>query len=120
MTLDRRGILGRWSDHLSRDANESSFRRRLEQRDEDVWARLSDLKILWSALESKPEFLSVETSYREGVEYLVQRRLRSEVFGANLPYRIVSQVRSNRTVSLALVQTSADHVLAYFKGRLSA
>jgi hypothetical protein len=115
MTVGRGGVLGRWVDHLSRDTNSSSFRRRLYEWDDSAWSKLDDLVIFWADIGDAPEFLTVETSHRESVEYLVQRELRSIVAGGTSPLHIISVVRSNNTVDLPVVRDAAKFVLDAFK-----
>jgi hypothetical protein len=114
MTLDRRGVLGRWADHLSRDTTGSSFRRRLHEWDETAWQRVRDLTVFWAEMGDQAEFLTVETSHRESVEYLVQTKLRLIVGRGDPPLRIISFVRSNRTINLPSVQKAASGVLDAF------
>jgi hypothetical protein len=115
MTIDRRGVLSRWADHLSRDIDASSFRRRLYDWDETAWDRLDDLVIFWADIGGAPEFVTLETSHRESVEYLVQREMRSIVAGGMYPLQIISIVRSNRTVNLSIVRDAAEFVLNAFR-----
>src|SRR5262245_57323264 len=70
-TLDRRGVLGRWTDHLSGGDEASSFRRRLAEVDESAFERLDDLTVVAWDLGDGTGFMSIETSHREAVEYLV-------------------------------------------------
>jgi hypothetical protein len=100
---------------LSRDTNSSSFRRRLYEWDDSAWSKLDDLVIFWADIGDAPEFLTVETSHRESVEYLVQRELRSIVAGGTSPLHIISVVRSNNTVDLPVVRDAAKFVLDAFK-----
>jgi hypothetical protein len=115
MTIGRRGVLGRWADHLSRDIDSSSFRRRLYNWDESAWSRLDDLVIFWADIGDAPEFLTLETSHRESVEYLVQREIRSIVAGGMFPLRVISVVRPNYTVDLPIVRDAAKFVLNAFR-----
>jgi hypothetical protein len=118
MTLDRRGVLGRWAAHLSGEADRSSFRRRLDEWDEDAWSRLDDLAIFWADLGPFEAFLTLETSHRESVEYLVQRDLRTLLVRKRIPIQIVSVVRSNSTADLPVVKEAAGRVLASFERHL--
>jgi hypothetical protein len=115
MTLDRRGVLGRWADHLSRDFTASSFRRRLQEWDSTAWQRLDDLVIFWADMGTAPEFLNVETSHREAVEYLVQSRIRVIAADGDHPLRIISIVRSNQTANLLVVRNAAAMILDAFQ-----
>lgn len=120
MTVGRNGIFGRWGDHLGRALEKSSFQRRLHEFDDSAWDRMDDLVIFWADMGEADEFLTVETSHREGVEYLVQRELRL-LLGRGKPFlRVISKVRSNRTVQLPLVQTAADQVVGRFQTHFDA
>jgi hypothetical protein len=115
MTLDRRGVLGRWADHLSRDPVESSFRRRLHEWDSSAWQRLNDLVIFWADMGDASQFITVDTSHREAVEYLVQNQIRVIVAGGAQPLHVISRVRSNQTVNLPIVRSSARMILDAFQ-----
>lgn len=115
MTVGRNGIFGRWGDHLGRALEKSSFRRRLHDFDDSAWSRMDDLIIFWADMGQADEFLTLETSHREGVEYLVQRQLRTVLARGKPPLTVISKVRSNRTVQLPLVQSSANEVVGRFQ-----
>jgi hypothetical protein len=111
-TIDRRGIMGRWTDHLSRSFEVSSFRRRLKDYDEYAFDRMTDLRVVGYDLGDNALFRTAESSWREGVEYLVQVGLRSASISPLL--RIISTVRSNSTVTQDLTQRTASKVLHSF------
>ncbi|MCA1220003.1 hypothetical protein [Streptomyces sp. 8L] len=120
MTVGRNGIFGRWGDHLGRALEKSSFQRRLHEFDDSAWDRMDDLVIFWADMGQADEFLTLETSHREGVEYLVQRELRFLLGRGKPPLRMISKVRSNRTVQLPLVRAAADQVIAHFRTHFDA
>ncbi|AKH83902.1 hypothetical protein AA958_18765 [Streptomyces sp. CNQ-509] len=120
MTVGRNGIFGRWGDHLGRALEKSSFQRRLNEFDDSAWQRMDDLVIFWADMGGADEFLTLETSHREGVEYLVQRQLRVLLARGNPPLNVISKVRSNRTVQLPLVQTAANQVVGHFQAHFDA
>lgn len=115
MTVGRNGIFGRWGDHLGRALEKSSFQRRLHEFDDSAWGRMNDLVIFWAEMGEEEQFLTVETSHREAVEYLVQRQLRIALAQGKPPLTVISKVRSNRTVQLPLVQRAAERVIGHFK-----
>ncbi|MEU0490780.1 hypothetical protein ABZ249_16250 [Nocardiopsis sp. NPDC006139] len=115
MTMGRNGIFGRWGDHLGRALEKSSFRKRLHDFDDSAWDRMDDLVIFWSDMGEFDEFLTLETSHREGVEYLVQRKLRVILSRGNPPLTVISKVRSNRTVQLPLVQAASAEIIKNFQ-----
>ncbi|MFI5685824.1 hypothetical protein [Streptomyces sp. NPDC051636] len=120
MTVGRNGIFGRWGDHLGRALEKSSFQRRLREFDDSAWGRMDDLVIFWADMGDADEFLTLETSHREGVEYIVQRQLRILLGRAKPPLTVISKVRSNRTVQLPLVQAAANRVIENFRNHFDA
>ncbi|MFC9649597.1 hypothetical protein [Streptomyces sp. NPDC056937] len=115
MTVGRNGIFGRWGDHLGRAIEKSSFQRRLHEFDHSAWSRMEDLVIFWADIGDSDEFLTLETSHREGVEYIIQRQLRVILARSKPPLTVISKVRSNRTVQFPLVQAAANQVIEYFR-----
>ncbi|MFJ2342400.1 hypothetical protein [Streptomyces antimycoticus] len=115
MTVAQNGIFGRWGDHLGRALERSSFKRRLHEYDELAWGKIDDLVIFWADMGSRGDFLTVETTHREAVEYLVQRELRLLLARSKPPLAVISKVRSNRAVKLSFVQESASRVIELFE-----
>lgn len=89
-----------------------AFRRRLAEWDENALERIRDLVVVYGSLGDGGEFAGLESSHREGVEYLVQVGIYE--FGASLKpsIRIISEVRTNPTVHLPAVMSPADRVLS--------
>lgn len=114
-TIDRRGALGRWVDHVSSREDVSSFRRRLAARDDLAFDRLTDLEVLAWDLGAEAAFATIETSYREGVEYLVQERLWSFCGDLQPWLTVISRVRPNATTAAAIVQAAAARISAEFR-----
>lgn len=114
-TLDKRGVLGRWVDHVSAHEDISSFRRRLAERDELAFARLVDLEVLAWDLGDDAAFATLETSHREGVEYLLQARLWSFCGDLQPWLTVISRVRPNPTASMPVVREAAERIITEFR-----
>ncbi|OAR25083.1 hypothetical protein A8W25_28495 [Streptomyces sp. ERV7] len=77
---------------------------------------MDDLVIFWPDMGDAEEFMTVETSHREAVEYLVQRQLRTILARGKPALTVISKVRSNRAVQLPIVRDSAEQVVESFRG----
>ena len=108
-TISKWGVLGRWCSHLAEGRGGATFSERLHSADPDALQKLKDLTVVYWVL-GEP-FATAESSCRRGVEYLVQRRLR-ETTGIELvpALRLLANVRSNPTVQLDFVQTTARQI----------
>lgn len=89
----------------------AGFLRRVEDVDPDLVEAIRPVVCYWR-LGSEPVFVGSESSYREGVEYRVQRGLRLILGDTGLVGRVVSRVRTNRTVQYPIVRERADAILA--------
>lgn len=108
MTNNRIGTLGRAAQHLDK---KGTFRTRFEQNLGYSINRADDLILFSFILPPQREFTTVESSYREAIEYLVQKKLTVLKGKLKYTYDIVSWVRSNDRISNRLVrQTSEDIV----------
>lgn len=108
-TASQTGVLGRWLEHFR--ASNAGFRRRLAEWDEDALDRLSGLVVVYWLLGQGREFAGLESSYREGVEYLVQVGMHRLCAELKAPLRVLSTVRTNTTVQQAVVIEAATRVL---------
>jgi hypothetical protein len=118
-TLDKRGAMGRWTDHLSQGADRSSFRRRLDDHDDTCFGRIEDFQIVAFDLGHRAEFVSRDTGFRQAVEYRVQRGLLTRPGGLNPYLQFVSFVRTSSVrVDLPFIVDAAtailDEFLAYY------
>ena len=111
-TIDKRGFMGRWIDHLSRGAD-SSFCARLAEYDEKAFDRITDLRILAWDLGDDPNFHTLETSHREAVEFLVQKDLRNARLDPWL--KPISTVRFSPAVNRDFVKEKASEIVDEFK-----
>lgn len=106
-TNDRAGTIGRLNAHISTNG---TFRIRLLEKEGIDLNEVDDLHMFSYSLPKDPRFTGLDRSYREGVEYLVQKQLH-EVRGRLKPFmRIVSNVDYNDTAQLALVLSTAQDV----------
>ena len=110
-TASRTGTLGRAARHVAADG---VLRRKVS---EETGLSLEEVRDLtcWSyKLPEHSEFTSTESSYREGVEYLVQRGIldvRSEI---EPPVSPISEVRYSDRANAKLVESCAQRILDEF------
>lgn len=114
-TIDKRGFIGRWTDHLSR-RDDSSFYCRLAERDEDAFDRIADLRILAWDLGDHPSFHTLESMHREAVEYLVQKALWGFCHDLDPWLEPISTVRASTAVERDFVRDKAADIIAEFRG----
>jgi len=116
MTNNRVGTLGRAAQHLD---TKGTFRERFEEY-HGCSINLSDDLILFSfLLPNKKEFLTVERSYREAVEYLVQKDLTTLKAQLKYPFEPVSWVRSNQRITNSVVKNIATEIVNEFSNALN-
>lgn len=113
-TLDRRGFMGRWTDHLSR-REKSSFYCRLAEYDEDAFDRIEDFRILAWDLGDNPSFGTLETTHREAVEYLVQKHLWGFCGELDPWLKPISVVRTSLEVERPFVRSKATEISEGFR-----
>lgn len=110
-TNDRSGVVGRLCAHVSSDG---TFRKRLLEREGISLDEVDDLHVFSYCLPKDPRFISVDRTYREGVEYLVQKQLHT-VRGRLRPFmRIVSHVEYSDASRFVLVTQTAQEILKAF------
>lgn len=109
-TISRRGIIGRWCQHLGVTQGGNTFVQRLNDVEPERLTDLEDLTVFYWVLDQRL-FGTSEASCRRGVEYLVQRRLH-EINGVDLrpALRPVANVRSNTTVRFDFVKAAAQDI----------
>ncbi|GIK64260.1 MAG: hypothetical protein BroJett018_20540 [Chloroflexota bacterium] len=108
-TNDQNGALSRLCGHLGQNG---TFGNRLLERQGIYTYEIEDLTMFTFCLPDEASYIGRESSYREGVEYLVQIQLRTIALTPFL--HIVSQVRYNDTASLPFVKLMAKDVLDAF------
>lgn len=111
MTNNRVGTLGRASQHLDkRGTLRTNFINNLGYSIDTT----DDFKLLTFKLPLKKQFTSVERSYREAVEYLVQKELGLKRGSLTPTYDIISWVRSSPRTSNGIVKKAAKGVVDEF------
>lgn len=116
MTNNRVGTLGRASQHL--DTN-GTFRRRFEDYHGCSINFSEDLTMFSFLLPQEKYFTTLEKSYREAVEYLVQKELLTKKTLLNYPFEIVSWVRESPRISNSVVQNVAKQIVHEFTEALN-
>lgn len=115
MTNSRSGTLGRAGAHVQ---TKGTLRKRFLENNGLNIEKVKDFKLLTFRLPEKSEYTSVERSYREAVEYLVQKKLIS-IRGTLAPtFDVISWVRdsprtNNFEVKLVAERIVDEFILAY-------
>ena len=116
MTNHRVGTLGRAAQHLD---IKGTFRQRFEEHN-GCSINLSEDLILFSfTLPNDKKFHTVERSYREAVEYLVQKDLLVLKNKLKHPFEPVSWVRTNQRISNSEVKKIATEIVFEFSQALN-
>jgi|SRR5579875_366841 hypothetical protein len=116
-TNGRTGVIGRLCAHVSSDG---TFRMRLLEREGIDLDEVGDLHVFSYCLPRDPRYIGIDRTYREGVEYLVQKHLHT-VRGRLRPYmRIVSHVEYNDTAKFTFVAATAKEIISKFLEQFSA
>ena len=112
MTNGFTGTIGRASGHFNR---KGQIRKRFAQYRGYEINDVDDMILLSFPLPKKQEFISVERSYREAVEYLVQKEL-TQIRGIMEPsFDIISWVRDSPRVGNSEVRRLAKEIVDAFK-----
>jgi len=116
MTNSITGTLGRAAQHVSANG---TLRLNILKNIGTHMENYDDYILFSFLLPTQKEFISVERSYREGVEFLVQKQLR--IANGQLPksYSIVSRVRYSPRVENYIVKKLADEISTEFLRRYS-
>lgn len=110
-TNDKCGVVGRLNSHVN---NKGTFRRRLLEREGINLDKVDDLQVFSYTLPLDARFVGIDRTFREGVEYLVQKSLH-EVCGSINPFmRIVSHVEYNDSAQLTFVRYTAQEIFEAF------
>lgn len=111
-TNERRGSFGRAYSHVQ---DKGTFRQRFEEEVGINLEEANDLVLVSYPLPQKAEYIGVESSYREAVEYLVQIKLR-EIRGNLEPrFNLISKVRYSDRASSLLVKQYAQQIVQHFE-----
>lgn len=117
MTNNSSGPIGRAHGHFN---SKGTFRKRfLEEKGIGV-ENVSDMILLSFPLPSKAEYISVESSYRESIEYLVQKDLQIERGNLKPSYDVISwHDRFPRRTNNSQVKKIAKDIVDKFIERYS-
>ncbi len=112
-TAERTGTYGRGYGHLQ---VEGTMRCRLEEATGYPLENFDDLWLVSYRLPETPEYVGLESSYREAVEYLVHDRLLNERGTVSPTFRVISQIRTNgRTEQRTVRQLAEDIALDFLR-----
>ena len=117
MTNNRVGTLGRATQHL--DVN-GTFRKRFEEYHGCSINLSDDLTMFSFLLPQDKKFTTVEKSYREAIEYLVQKDLTTKKAQLKYSFEIVSWVRESPRISNKVVQDIAIQIVQEFSNALNS
>ncbi|WP_169314489.1 GIY-YIG nuclease family protein [Halobacteroides halobius] len=111
-TNDALGTLGRLSSHMQPNG---AFRKNFENKIGIGLEKANDVMLLSFVLPSKSEFINAGSSYREAVEYLVQKEL--QIIRGNLDpsFKVISNVRYIDLASKSIVKKCARKIVNKFK-----
>ena len=115
-TNSRGGTLARINQHCSVDSGNNQFRRLFQDKTGLSLTEADDLRLFSFCLGTSKTFTSAETTYREGVEYLVQIFLYDIACESPVSFRIISVVRTNDTTSLPFIRKMATSIAHQFQG----
>ena len=110
-TNDKLGTLGRGHSHVH---SKGTLRIRCSERIGLDLEQIQDLYLFSYALPQMQEFISIESSYRLGVEYLVQTKLYEQRSVANPIFQIISNVCTTERVNSGLVKDLATSIVSDF------
>ena len=115
-TNSRGGTLARLNQHCSVDSGNNQFRRLFQDKTGLPLTEADDLRLFSFCLGTNKTFTSAESTYREGVEYLVQIFLYDIACEFSPSFRIISVVRTNDTTSLPFIRSIATRITNHFRG----
>lgn len=110
-TNDANGTLGRAISHIKKNG---TLRVRFEDHTGENLEKAEDLTLISFRLPQSQEFISIETSYREAVEYLVQSKLQKIRGTLNPVLKVISNVRYSDRIAEPLVKKVAEYIIDCF------
>lgn len=110
-TNEKGGVLGRINSHLKENG---TFRTHFEDKIGFSIDEIEDLSILSYNLGSEKIYTSLESSFREGVEYLVKKHLCEQFSKNDIFIRILGYTRSNSTTSLNEINNLSNDISNFF------
>lgn len=118
MTNNEAGTIGRANGHFTR---KGSFRKRFDEYRGFGIEKVADLILLSFPLPKELKYISVESSYRESVEYLVQKELQVLRGSLSPSYDVVSwHARFPKRTGNWEVISIANSIVSSFKGIYSS
>ncbi|MEQ8924448.1 MAG: GIY-YIG nuclease family protein [Fulvivirga sp.] len=111
MTNGYTGTIGRANGHFNRTGQ---LRKRFNQYRGYEVNEVDDMILLSFPLPKKKEYMSVERSYREAVEYLVQKELIQIRGILNPTFDVISWVRDSPRIGNAEVRKIATQIVSSF------
>lgn len=111
-----RGTLGRARNHIGKHG---TLRLRFESTVGEKLEVADDLILASYTLPRQREYLGLESSYREAIEYLVQKGLVVARTGVSPTYKLISKVRYTDRASDVVVREYAREIVNDFKANYS-
>lgn len=106
----RYGVLGRAGQHV---LPQGTLRQRLEEWGYDL-DDVDDPILLSFPLPREPQFVGIDSAYREAVEYHVQVKLQKERVKCAPPFCIISRVTCTYPTEYASLEMIADEIVSQF------
>lgn len=116
MTNSSSGTLGRAASHVKTDG---TLRKRFKETVGLNLEAFNDFILYSFLLPNYPYFVTVERSYREAVEYLVQKDLQLLRNSFSSPYEVISWVRDSPRTNNAVVKKAAKQIVNEFSQEYS-
>jgi hypothetical protein len=116
-TNESYGTFGRGYSHMQ---SNGTLRNRCSERIGLMLEQIKDLYLYSYPLPNESEFISVESSYRLAVEYLVQFNLYKKRTTINPSFQIISNIATNERTSNSKVKSIADSIVEHFLASYSA
>jgi hypothetical protein len=110
-TNEKYGTFGRSYSHIQ---SNGTLRCRCKERIGLELEQINDLNLFSYPLPTEPEFISVESSYRLAVEYLVQAKLYEKRKELSPSFQIISNISTNGRTSNNKVMKLADSIVENF------
>jgi hypothetical protein len=110
-TNEKFGTLGRGYSHIQ---TSGTLRCRCEERVGLSLEQIEDLNLFSYPLPNEPEYISIESSYRLAVEYLVQSKLYEKRKELSPTFQIISNISTNERTSNSKVMKIADSIVEDF------
>ncbi len=111
-TNDMKGTLGRALAHVGVNG---TLRTRFENEVGVKLEEANDLLLVSYPLPQSPEYIGIESSYREAIEYHVQAKLSDIRGNVNPRFKLISQVRYTARASNLIFEKYADEIVADFQ-----